>query len=90
MSNLGKIYCDMCFQWREKSCEHSECAIKPLDIFFEKPIKIMGHEVELVEEKLTNEEIVIISNYIANDYVPHEEPARSAILKLHRIAEKYR
>jgi len=41
-------------------------------------------------EQLTNEEILIISNYIANDYVPHEEPARSAILKLHRIAEKYR
>ena len=41
-------------------------------------------------EKLTHEDIIHISNAMMNEYVPHEEPARSSILKLHRIAESLR
>lgn len=47
-------------------------------------------EQPINSKSLTDEDIINISNAIMNDYIPHEEPFRSAILKLHRIAHSLR
>jgi len=35
---------------------------------------------------LSREEVKVISDYLRNDYVPNEEPARSVFLKIHNFS----
>ena len=38
--------------------------------------------------ELTKEEVKILSQHLMNEYLTHEEPARSVLLKIHQFANK--
>ena len=48
--------------------------------------KNLGENNEIL--KLTKEEVKILSQHLMNEYLTHEEPARSVLLKIHQFANK--
>lgn len=65
-----------------KHCD--DCITKNLCAFDKGLCAIMSQPLLM----LTKNEAIILSNHLKNEYLTHEEPARSVLLKVHHFADK--
>ena len=70
----GKIECNM--KETMKEIERQKLIPVKVEIFNEPVLMLTKHEAK------------ILSNHLKNEYLTHEEPARSVLLKVHHFADK--